>query len=209
MSSFWLNFHHWLHWKLSKWQLPVQPMIKISSKWRHFRFSDGATVGVFSSKACMIKIPVMFCKSFMDGALSTESLVCPKGPIQWLTMRQPSSRPNRSSIRGAHTISDMNLYTSPGILQGVKSHLLWVAVVEFLLFGGGLFQEGIHIGTGQGTVGHTHFRCGLLISGIVIVRPVVLIRQVPLWGNKKAALLTETKQNLPLQKVPFNYSPMP
>ena len=40
MSSFWLNFHHWLHWKLSFWQLPVQPVIKISSKWRHFCFSD-------------------------------------------------------------------------------------------------------------------------------------------------------------------------
>ena len=39
MSSFWWNFHHWLHWKLSKWQLPVQLMIKISSKSRHFRFS--------------------------------------------------------------------------------------------------------------------------------------------------------------------------
>ena len=39
MSSFWWNFHHWLHWKLSKWQLPLQPVIKISSKWRHFRFS--------------------------------------------------------------------------------------------------------------------------------------------------------------------------
>ena len=35
---FWRNFHHWLHRKLSKWQLSVQPMIKISSKW-HFRFS--------------------------------------------------------------------------------------------------------------------------------------------------------------------------
>ena len=43
MSSFWWNFHHWLHWKLSKWQLPVQPVMKISSKWRHFRFSDGAS----------------------------------------------------------------------------------------------------------------------------------------------------------------------
>ena len=44
MSSFWWNFHHWLHWKLSKWQLPVQPVMKISSKWRHFRFSVcGAT----------------------------------------------------------------------------------------------------------------------------------------------------------------------
>ena len=39
MSSFWWNFHHWLHWKLSKWQLPVQPAMKISSKWRHLHFS--------------------------------------------------------------------------------------------------------------------------------------------------------------------------
>ena len=44
MSSFWWNFHHWLHWKLSKWQLPVQPMMKISSKWRHFRFSEAPCV---------------------------------------------------------------------------------------------------------------------------------------------------------------------
>ena len=39
MSSFWRNFHHWLHWKLSFWQLPVQPVMNISSKWRLFRFS--------------------------------------------------------------------------------------------------------------------------------------------------------------------------
>ena len=38
-SSLWWNFNHWLHWKLSKWQLPVQPVMKISSKW-HFQFSD-------------------------------------------------------------------------------------------------------------------------------------------------------------------------
>ena len=38
MSSFWWNFHHWLHWKLSFWQLPVQP-VNISSKWQHFCFS--------------------------------------------------------------------------------------------------------------------------------------------------------------------------
>ena len=31
MLSFSLNFKHWLHWKLSFWQLPVQPMIKIES----------------------------------------------------------------------------------------------------------------------------------------------------------------------------------
>ena len=31
MSSFLWNFHHWLHWKLSKWQLPVQPVIRVSA----------------------------------------------------------------------------------------------------------------------------------------------------------------------------------
>ena len=41
MSSFWRNFHHWLHCKLSFWQLSVQPVMKISSKWGHFRFSVG------------------------------------------------------------------------------------------------------------------------------------------------------------------------
>ena len=44
MSSFWRNFHHWLHWKLSFWQLPVQPVMNISSKWRLFRFSVGAII---------------------------------------------------------------------------------------------------------------------------------------------------------------------
>ena len=38
------NFNHWLHWKLSFWQLPVQPVMKISSKWRHFRFSVSCEV---------------------------------------------------------------------------------------------------------------------------------------------------------------------
>ena len=46
MSSFWRNFHHWLHRKLSKWQLSVQSVIKISSKWQHFRFSVAAPPNV-------------------------------------------------------------------------------------------------------------------------------------------------------------------
>ena len=33
------NFLHWLHWKLPFWQLSMQPALKISSKWRHCRFS--------------------------------------------------------------------------------------------------------------------------------------------------------------------------
>ena len=33
MLLFWQHFHHWLQWKLSKWQLPLQPVMKIISKW--------------------------------------------------------------------------------------------------------------------------------------------------------------------------------
>ena len=40
MLSFWWNFHQWLHWKLSFWQLSVQTVMKISSKWWHFHFSS-------------------------------------------------------------------------------------------------------------------------------------------------------------------------
>ena len=39
MWSFWRNLRHWMHWKLSFWQVPMQPVTKISSKWRHFHFS--------------------------------------------------------------------------------------------------------------------------------------------------------------------------
>ena len=39
MLSFWQYLPHWLHWKLSKWQLPMQPVMKILSKWWHSHFS--------------------------------------------------------------------------------------------------------------------------------------------------------------------------
>ena len=56
MSSFWWNFHHWLHWKLSKWQLPVQPVIKISSKWRHFRFSEGVKMYTYAILVSLVPL---------------------------------------------------------------------------------------------------------------------------------------------------------
>ena len=40
MSSFWWHFQCWLHWKLSEWQLPEQPMTSISSKWQHYHFRE-------------------------------------------------------------------------------------------------------------------------------------------------------------------------
>ena len=51
MLSFWRNFHHWLHRKLSKWQLSVRPVMKISSK-RHFRFGGYASGFVELCFAC-------------------------------------------------------------------------------------------------------------------------------------------------------------
>ena len=56
MLSFWRNFNHWLHWKLSFWQLPVQPVMKISSKWRHSRFSVILIVHCEGSKSKSKKI---------------------------------------------------------------------------------------------------------------------------------------------------------
>ena len=35
----WRNLRHWLHWKLSKWQLPVRPLAKFSSL-QHFLFCE-------------------------------------------------------------------------------------------------------------------------------------------------------------------------
>ena len=43
VSSFWRNLCHWLHRKLSKWQISVQPVTKISSKWQHIRISEWFT----------------------------------------------------------------------------------------------------------------------------------------------------------------------
>ena len=37
---FWRTFPYLLHWKLSKWQVPVQLMTKMSSKWCDFHISE-------------------------------------------------------------------------------------------------------------------------------------------------------------------------
>ena len=53
MLPFWWNFHHWLHQKLSFRQLLVQSVMKILSKWWHFRFSVSWAFSVkLSSSEC-------------------------------------------------------------------------------------------------------------------------------------------------------------
>ena len=44
MSKFWRNAHYRLHGKLSKWQLSVLPLMKMSPKWRHIRFNAGQSL---------------------------------------------------------------------------------------------------------------------------------------------------------------------
>ena len=75
MSSFWRNFNHWLHWKLSFWQLPVQPVMKISSKWRHFRFSGDD---------CMM--------TSSNGNISALLAICARSPV---------NSPQKGQWRGA------------------------------------------------------------------------------------------------------------
>ena len=43
------RFHHWLHRKSSKWQLPVHPATNISSKW-YFRFSIASQTAMIGHK---------------------------------------------------------------------------------------------------------------------------------------------------------------
>ena len=40
MLSFWCNFSSLTALEVVKWQLPVQPMMKISTKWQHVRFGE-------------------------------------------------------------------------------------------------------------------------------------------------------------------------
>ena len=54
ISSFSRNLHHWLHRYLSFWQLPVQAVVKISSKRHHFCFFD--VVGIAAAKMEMMTL---------------------------------------------------------------------------------------------------------------------------------------------------------
>ena len=51
--TFWQNFHHWLHCKLSFWQLPVQPVMEILSKWL-FRFGVFLVAMIYGGYICHV-----------------------------------------------------------------------------------------------------------------------------------------------------------
>ena len=57
MSSCWRNLRHWLHRKLSPWQLLVYPVTKFSSKWWHRRFGVCGVLLV-SGLHCLINTPL-------------------------------------------------------------------------------------------------------------------------------------------------------
>ena len=60
LPSFWRNFHHWMHWEFLKWQLPVQPVMKISSLWRNFRFSrHDPLTNCYTTSQCGVRFEVI------------------------------------------------------------------------------------------------------------------------------------------------------
>ena len=109
MLWFWRNFHHWLHRKLSEWQLPVQPMMKISSKW-HFRVSVRDVTSVFSFRYCIYrkyKHPYNYGKStaapLKARSTSIRSMVSQNGgpgstASTTNTYRPPTKRSSRLSL---------------------------------------------------------------------------------------------------------------
>ena len=69
MLSFWWNFHHWLHWKLSFWwQLPVQPVIKKIIKMTTFWFQWMTDIWqtIFSNAFSLMKNLNVWMKFHLD-----------------------------------------------------------------------------------------------------------------------------------------------
>ena len=100
MSSFWWNFHHWLHWKLSKWQLPVQPVMKISSKWRHFRFSVRAWMS-----HCIPFICACMCNYLSMSKTQCWSNCIDQSPLAKLDLMSQTYETTRCGIQNAGLVS--------------------------------------------------------------------------------------------------------
>ena len=83
MLSFWWNFHHWLHWKLSKWQLPVQSMMKISSKWWHLCLNVVQIVLWFGTGGFNPYCSGLFHYIGLILASYWSVMVCSQGLISW------------------------------------------------------------------------------------------------------------------------------
>ena len=120
MSSFWRNFHHWLHWKLSFWQLPVQPVMNISSKWRLFRFSEHNTP---LHTRCERRILIYRCPSYQDIVYSAEMA---KGETLNSFLFHPLL------VQGTHETTRIHLNITLWIYAGVyiccyESHLIYLA----------------------------------------------------------------------------------
>ena len=80
MLSFWWNFHHWLHWKLSEWQLRVHPVMIILSKWRHSSFNFVDCLYMY----CIKYSHKFFACCSVDGDItSTYSFLCGLSLCQW------------------------------------------------------------------------------------------------------------------------------
>ena len=115
MSSFWWNFHHWLHWKLSFWQLSVQPVMKISSKWRHFRFSDRIRGWVYCVTALHASHVSIYVNNYRY-ILTVNVFVCATVLKSLLCARAQLNNP----LRAKFLRSNINMYFQYSHTQTVK-----------------------------------------------------------------------------------------
>ena len=99
---FWQNLRHWVHWKLSNWQLSVQPATKKSSKLQHSSFSVRPK---HTSLMCNVNI--------------RECLQCTQEwrPINWFRPRR-QVRCARGWLGPKSAATAVNLATGPPIAAG-------------------------------------------------------------------------------------------
>ena len=82
---FWSNFHHWLHWKLSCWQLPVQPVMRISSKCWHFHFNVYTCMVSYSLSCCVGPDRALLHCHWAAFVSGQRSPLGPDGQARWFT----------------------------------------------------------------------------------------------------------------------------
>ena len=115
MSSFWGHFQHWLHRKLSIWQLLVQPVMKISSKWQHFRFSEPMSVKFSPIMACIQDSPTWHASNSLSPTLPAQIIPSVMELPYW------SSRPHSALV----IIGTVTYCNSLGSLPVGHKQLQW------------------------------------------------------------------------------------
>ena len=101
MSSCWRNFHHLLCWKLVFWQLPVQPVMKISPKSSQWRFNERDGVSNHQPHQCLLN-RLFRCRSQKTSKLRVTGLCEGNSPVTGEFPSQRASNAENVSIWWRH-----------------------------------------------------------------------------------------------------------